>query len=185
MTFLEASVIVAFLLFRTVAERSTLRSLVDPEPLKLRQRLGLGLAYLILLEDDFQYLGRGVATRQLAASPRPRLVTMRNDVLLAPSATMKAGVYRAVSGYLRTYGQPEKREAADTIAVFAGDRYAQEWALRFLRWRSFPQNGSWPQGRVEPEKFWIWSGEQLAAFSSLEEAQWYGRFVTGPPTDWP
>jgi len=184
-TFLEASIIVTFLLFRTVAERPTLRSLADPEPLKLRQRLGLGIAYLILLEDDFQYLGRGVATRQLAASPKPRLVAMRNDVLLAPSTATKAGVYRAVSGYLRTYGQPEGGDSPYTIAVFAGDRYAQEWALRFLRFLSPPLDGSCPQGRVEPEKFWIWSGEQLATFSSLEEAQWYGRFVAGPPMDWP
>jgi hypothetical protein len=28
-----------------------------------------------------------------------------------------------------------------------------------------------------PEKFWIWSDDQLIDLSSLEEAQWYGRLV--------
>jgi hypothetical protein len=28
-----------------------------------------------------------------------------------------------------------------------------------------------------PTRFWLWSGEQLVALTSLQEAQWYGRFV--------
>jgi hypothetical protein len=40
-----------------------------------------------------------------------------------------------------------------------------------------PQQEATP--RLEPVtgRFWIWSGEQLLDLTSLEEAQWYGRFA--------
>jgi len=181
--FLEASVLVALFLFRTVAERSALRSLADPKPGGLHWRLGLGLAYLILLERDFQYLYSGLADRQLADSPPSRPIGLRNDVLLAPSVRIKAGVYRAISGYLGTYGPFEPEGRPHTLAIFGGERYAREWALRFLRFLSPPLKSLPAPERVEPERFWFWSGDELVSFSSLEEAQWYGRFVAQSPPD--
>jgi len=182
--FLEAAVLAALMLFRTAADRSALKFLAKAEPANLRRRLMLGIAYLILLEGEFQYLARGLATRQVSSGAASSTVKMRNVVLLAPSVPTKAGAYRAITDFYQTYKPAEWKSSTDLVAVFASSAAAQEWASRFLRSVSpAVARHHDPAVRVlatpdeGPGKFWIWSEEQLIDLTSFEEAQIYGRFV--------
>jgi hypothetical protein len=182
--FLEATVIASLVLLRTVTSPSTLRSLADLEPWSVQRRIQLGAAYLILLENDFQYLRRGFATRQLASERGPKIVTLKNEILLAPSVATKASVYRALTDYLQVYGPMEGNSTPHIVTVFADYQVAQKWSARFLRSVSpaLEQVADFelqtaPTPDSTPTRFWLWSGEQLVALTSLQEAQWYGRFV--------
>ena len=182
--FLEAAVLASLMLFRTAADRSALKRLSGAQPENLQRCLLMGTAYLALLEREFQYLYHGLATRQVTGSARPSKVQMRNVILLAPSVSTKAGVYRAITGFFRTYGPPEWSTSTDLVAVFATSHSAQEWAARFLRSASPVLEGHQdPAQQVlsEPDegpgKFWIWSAEELADLASFSEAEVYGRFL--------
>jgi hypothetical protein len=182
--FLEATIIVSLSLLQTAADRSALKRIADMDPWNAYRWLLLGTAYLILLEDEFQYLYGGFATRQLTGKRAFRVVTMRNDVLLAPSVATKASVYRAFSAFLQVYAPQEWKSSPHIVCIFGSPFSAQEWALRFLRFSSLTMERPTdldhripPEPGTQPAKFWLWSGNQLLALTSLEEAQWYGRFV--------
>jgi hypothetical protein len=144
----------------------------------------MGTAYLALLEGEFQYLYHGLATRQVTGSARSSKVQMRNVILVAPSVSTKAGVYRAITGFFRTYGQPEWSSSTDLVAVFATSDAAQEWAARFLRsaspllgGRQDPAQQVFSEADEGPGRFWLWSAEELTDLASFAEAEVYGRFV--------
>jgi len=99
--------------------------------------LTLGTAYLALLEKEFQVLYSGLVTRQLAAGQRFRPITLRNEVLLAPFAEKKAGVYRLISDFLRLYGSTEWRYSPHLLSVTANYRLAKLWALEFLQFSPY------------------------------------------------
>lgn len=183
--FLEAAVLASLMLFRTAADRSALMFLAGAEPTNIRRWLMLGTAYLILLEGEFQYLARGLATRQVSGGAASSTVKVRNVVLLAPSIPTKAGAYRAITDFYQTYQPAEWKTSPDLVAVFGSSAAAQEWARRYLR--SVSPAIARPQDRAVrdistlddegPGKFWVWSEEQLIDLTSYEEAQVYGRFV--------
>ncbi len=181
---LEAAVLASLMLFRTAADRSALKFLAEAEPTNIRRWLMLGTAYLILLEGEFQYLARGLATRQVSGGAASSTVKARNVILLAPSIPTKAGAYRAITDFYQTYQPTEWKSSTDLVAVFASSAAAQEWARRYLR--SVSPAIARPQDLAVrdistldegPGKFWIWSEEQLIDLTSFEEAQVYGRFV--------
>lgn len=179
--FLEAAVIVSLVLLRAASDRAALKKIADTDPWNLYRWLLLGTAYLILLEEEFQYLYNGFVTRQLTTI---RAIAMQNDVLLAPSVATRASVYRAISGFLRLYEPQAQQPSPYVLAVFASYRLAQAWTLTFVRFSSLTmqrpegldQNAP-PEPEWEPARFWIWSGEQLVGLTGLEEGERYGRFV--------
>ncbi len=180
--FFEATLLIALLVFQTAFDRAGLRSIANAGPANVRRQLLLGTAYLTLRERDFQHLYSGFVTRQLTGDQTFRTLTLENEVLLAPSVATKVGVYRAISDFLRLYGPPPAwRASTYLVTVFASYRFAQVWATTFVRSASAesesPDQRAFFESDALPGKFWIWSGEQLLDLTSLEEAQWYGRFV--------
>lgn len=182
--FLEAAVVAALMLLRASTDRSALSRMADADASNVRRRLLRGTAYLLLLEEGFQYLYSGLATRQITGDGTIRTTTVQNEVLLAPSVATKAGTYQAISNFHRLYKSPEQRAPVTIVTVFASHRLAHEWATRFLRFPSVAQDQPIDLAQmasfepdVGPRKFWIWSGGQVVDLESLEEAQWYGRFM--------
>jgi hypothetical protein len=188
--FLEAAVLASLLLFRAASDRSALRSMANATPLNVARWLTLGTAYLALLEKEFQVLYSGLATRQLAVGQRFRAVTLRNEVLLAPFAEKKAGVYRLISDFLRLYGSTEWRYSPHLLSVTANYRLARLWALEFLQFSPYlmERPGDLDQAApTQPEpvsgRFWLWSGQEVVDLTSLDEARWYWHLVTRQPLD--
>jgi hypothetical protein len=182
--FMEAVVLASLMLFRTAADRSALKVMAGVDPEAVQSLLLLGTAYLTLLEEEFQYLYQGLATRQVTGGATPSTVRMRNVILLAASVSTKVGAYRAITDFFRTYNPPDWGSSTDLVAVFAIPRSAEEWADRFLRSVSpaledhqAPVLQVFSEPEEGPGKFWIWSEEQLIDLTSFEEAQVYGRFV--------
>ncbi len=177
--FLEATLLVSLVLFRSASDRAELRSMANLASEQVQHGLLLGTAYLVLIEKEFQHLYSGFVSREMTDIQTSRTVTMRNEVLLAPSVATKAEVYRSISDYVRLHEAPGWRMAPYLVALFANDRLAEAWAVAFVQ---PPTHTPQPEAplRLEPVtgRFWIWSGEQLLDLTSLEEAQWYGRFAT-------
>jgi hypothetical protein len=182
--FLEAAVLAALMLLRASTDRSALGRMADADASSVRRRLLRGTAYLLLLEEGFQYLYSGLATRQVTDAGTIRTTTVQNEVLLVPSVATKAGTYQAISNFHRLYESPEPRTPTTFVTVFASHRLAHEWATRFVRFPSLAQDQPVDLAQmasfepdVGPRKYWIWSGGQVVDLESLEEAQWYGRFT--------
>jgi hypothetical protein len=176
--FLEATLLVSLMLFRSASNRAELRSMANLASKQVQQGLLLSTAYLVLVENEFQHLYSGFVSREMTDVQTSRTVTLRNEVLLAPSVATKADVYRSISDYVGLHGAPAWRTAPYLVALFASDRMAEAWALTFIHPTPHaPQTEA--TLRLEPVtgRFWIWSGEQLLDLTSLEEAQWYGRFA--------
>ena len=176
--FLQATFLVSLLLFRSASNRSELTLMANLSSKQVQQGLLLGTAYLVLVEKEFQHLYSGFVSRELIDLQTSRTVTLRNEVLLAPSVATKADVYRSISNYVGLHGAPGRKTAPYLVALFANDRMAEAWALTFV----YPiPHAPQPESDLRPEpvtgRFWIWSGEQLLDLTSLEEAQWYGRFA--------
>jgi hypothetical protein len=190
--YLQAAFIASLLLIQTATSRRKLSAMVGFERWDLYRWLTLGTAYLILLENDFQYLYHGTAMRRLSGKYLNTTLRMRNDVLLAPSVGTKVDVYRTICQFLEIYGHAEWETSPYVIALFSAYHSAREWAAEFLR---FPRRAAEylpdlaDYGLEEPliedegdERYWVWSGDNLITFTSLEEARWFGRFV-GQSTD--
>lgn len=178
--FLEAIVIISLFMFETSAGPL----MAELDPAELRRWLTLGTTYLALLEGEFQYLYSGFITRSLTGAVAFSTVSMRNEVLLVPSAKRKVGVYRGVCDFLQVYKVPEWAVAPYVITVFENYHVAQEWALRFLRFSTEVRDGPYDLDRagsqgpeIAPERCWIWYGHRLIALSSFAEARRYARFV--------
>lgn len=176
--FLEATLLVSLMLFRSASDRAEMRSMANLASEQVQQGLLLGTAYLVLVEKEFQHLYSGFVSREITDVQTSKTVTLRNEVLLAPSVATKADVYRSISDYVGLHGVPGRRTAPYLFALFADDRMAEAWALTFVHPTTHaPQ----PEAVLGLESvtghFWIWSGEQLLDLTSLEEAQWYGRFA--------
>jgi multisubunit Na+/H+ antiporter MnhC subunit len=180
LAFLEAIVIVSLIMFETSASQIK----ADLNTSEVRRWLTLGTTYLALLESDFQYLCSGFITRRLAAAGVLRFVSIRNDVLLVPSAQRRLDVFKGVSDFLRIYGFPDWGAYPSAIAVFDNYALAQEWIGRFLRFspllmgrpHDFDRGIDQELGTVSG-RYWIWSGNRLLALSNLDEARWYARLV--------
>jgi hypothetical protein len=180
---LEAAVLAALMLLRAAADRSAMRRMASADGSNVRQWLLLGTAYLLLLEEGFQYLYSGLVSRQVTGDGSFRIVTLKNEVLLAPSVATKASVYRAISNFHWLYGAPERREPTSLITVVASQRLAQDWAMTFLRFPSLAGEQAIDPAQTTPlapdagpRKYWLWSGGQMVDLVGLEEAHWYGRF---------
>jgi hypothetical protein len=188
--FLQATIIASLLLVQTATSRRKLKSMVGFERWDLYRWLTLGTAYLILLENEFQYLYHGTVTRRLSGKFLNTTLRMRNDVLHAPSADSKVDAYRTICHFLEIYGHAEWESSPYVIALFGAYRSAREWTAEFLRFppratENVQDQGLTDYGLQEPgtrdegdRQYWIWSGDQLIAFSSLQEARWFGRFVS-------
>jgi hypothetical protein len=180
LAFLEALIIVSLIMFET----SSGQLKADLDPSHVRRWLTLGTTYLALLENEFQYLYGGFITRRLAGVGTLRFVSIRNDILLVPSAQRRLGVFKAIADFLRVYELPEWSAYPSAIAIFDSYPVAQKWALKFLRFsplvmdrpHDLEQAAFWEADTV-PERYWIWSGNRLILLSSLEEARWYARLV--------
>jgi len=182
--FLEATIIVSLLLVQTAVNRKALRAMTGLSAKSLQRRIRLGTAYLVFLESEFQYLYSGFVTRQMAGAKKYRLVTMRNEIMLAPSVASKVDVYRAISDYLHTYSSQERTYSPKMLSLFDSYSFAQAWTARFVHLSASDEevNGTHASEGVgarssEVQKYWMWSGQQLVALTSLEEAERYGRFV--------
>ncbi len=195
--FLQAAIIASLLLVQTATSTRKLRTMVGFERWDLYCWLTLGIAYLILLENEFQYLYNGSLTRRLSGKYLNTTLRMRNDVLLAPSAGTKVDAYRTICQFLEIYGHAEWETSPYVIALFGAYHAAREWAAEFLHFPprakdSVPDHGLTDHGLEdygleepagagadeEDQQYWIWSGDQLITFTSLEEARWFGRFVS-------
>jgi hypothetical protein len=181
LAFLEAVIIVTLIMFETALDQLK----ADLHPAELHRWLTIGTTYLAVLENGFQYLYSGFLTRKLAGVDALRTVSIRNDVLLVPSARRRVSVFKAIAGFLRVYELPEWNGYPSAITIL--DRYplAQEWALRFLRFSPIlmdrPQDldrASFGEIDTDVERYWIWSGNRLVVLSNLEEVRWYARLVT-------
>lgn len=187
LVFLEAAVLVSFLLFRAASDRTVLRIMANADRAAMQRSFLLATAYLTLLEQEFQHLYGGLVTRRLARDGASKTLTLQNQVLLAPSAMARGSAYRIISSFAQLYGPPGGKLGAELLAVFAHDRTAHEWTATFVTsaWPALAAEGpsdldprAYAAPGAIPEKFWIWSDEhQLIDLSSLDEAQWYGRFV--------
>ena len=183
-TYLQAAIIASLLLVQTASSRRKLRAMAELDRWDLYRWLTLGTAYLILLENEFQYLYHGSVTRRLAGKYLNTTFRMRNDVLYAPSAGTKADAYRTICQFLEIYGHAEWETSPYVIALFGAYRSAREWAVEFLRFPPLSAENVHDFGLEKPsaadggdKNYWLWSGDQLITFSSLEEARWFGRFV--------
>lgn len=184
--FLEAAILVSLILFRAATDRTVLRIMANADRAAMQRSFLLATAYLTLVEQEFQHLYSGFVNRRLSRNGAARTLTLHNEVLLAPCAMARGGAYRAISGFSQLYGLPAQELTAQLVAIFSNDRSAHEWTATFV-------HSVWPALATEesreldprtyaapgafPEKFWIWSDDQLIDLSSFEEAQWYGRFV--------
>jgi hypothetical protein len=181
--FLEAVMLVSLMFLRAAIDPSALKLMANADRANMQRWLLLGTAYLVLLEREFQYLHRGFVARQVTGERAFRLVPLPNVVLVGPSATTKAGVYRAISQFYDLY-TPVNGEAGQLVAVFPSHRSAKAWTTTFVRSPAPPlerpgvRNGkAIPEPATRSERFWIWSDDQLVDLTSLEEAQLFGRFV--------
>jgi hypothetical protein len=187
--FLQAVIIASLLLIQTATSRKKLKALAGFEPWDLYRWQTLGTAYLILLENEFQYLYHGTTVRELSGQYRSTKLRMRNDVLFAPSAGTKVDAYRTICHFLEIYGHAEWETSPYVIALFGAYHSAREWASEFLHLspnarKNAVDHGLEDYGLEEPvaaakgdDPYWVWSGDQLIPFTSLEEARWFGRFV--------
>lgn len=182
--FVEAVLLAVLMLLRAATDRSALRRMADTDESNVRRWLLLGTAYLLLLEEGFQYVYGGLVTRQVTGDGTFRTTTLPNEVLLAPSVTSKAAVYRAIGNFHQVYGPSKPRGTTPLMTVFANQGAARDWAMTFLRFPSLA--GEQPLDPVQllppkpedgPRKYWLWSGGQMVDLMSFEEAQWYGRFA--------
>ncbi len=181
LAFLEAVILVSLIML----ESSTSQIRADLDPAELRRWLTLGTTYLILLENDFQYLYCGFLTRKLTGANALSTLAIRNAVLLIPAVGSKAGVYKAIADYVRLYALPEEGNLPFAFTFFDTFNAAQEWAVRFLRFCPLLMDRSADLDRrkfveEEPEslRFWLWADDRLIVLSSFEEARWYARFVS-------
>jgi hypothetical protein len=181
LAFLEAVIIVSLIMFETALDQ--LRA--DLQPAELRRWLTIGTTYLAVLENGFQYLYSGFLTRKLAGVDSLHIVSIRNDVLLVPSAERRVSVFKAICGFLKVYEPLEWNGYPSAITILDSYPLAREWALRFLRFSPLlmdrPQDlkrASFWERDTDIERYWIWSGNRLMTLSSLEEARWYARLVT-------
>jgi hypothetical protein len=186
LVFLEAAILVSFMLFRAATDPNTLKIMANADRATLQRSFLLATAYLTLLEQEFQHLYSGFVNRRLTRDGASKTLAFQNQVLLAPSAIARGSAYRVISSFAQLYGPPGSKLGAELLAVFPHDRIAHEWTATFV-------TSVWPALAAEkpsdldprayaapgaiPDKFWIWSDDQLIDLSSLEEAQWYGRFV--------
>jgi len=186
LVFLEAAVLVSFMLFRAATDRTVLKIMANADRAALQRSFLLATAYLTLLEQEFQHLYSGFVNRRLTRHGTSKMLTLQNQVLLAPSAMARGSAYRIISSFAKLYGPPNGKLGAELLAIFPHDRTAHDWTALFV-------TSVWPALAAEkpreldprayaapgaiPEKFWIWSDDQLIDLSSLEEAQWYGRLV--------
>jgi hypothetical protein len=180
LAFLEAVIIVALIMFETAAGQLK----ADLAPPELRRWLVLGTTYLALLENEFQYLYTGYMTRRLAGAKALRFVSIRNDVLLVPSARQRLGVFRAIADFLRVYELDEGGAHPAALGIFDDYALAQEWASKFLHFspligeRPYDlERGLFLDTSTLPGHYWIWSNNRLLALSSFDEARWYARLV--------
>jgi hypothetical protein len=182
--YLEAAILTALVLLRAATDRSMLRRMAGADATNVHRWLLLGTAYLLLLEEGFQYVYSGRVSRQVTGDGTLRIKTLPNEVLLAPSVATKASVYRAISNFHHLYGASERRGPTSLVTVFASRRLAYDWARTFLQFPSLAGEQVMDVARVAPpepdaasRKYWLWSGGQMVDLASLEEAQWYGRFA--------
>ena len=182
--FLEAAILAMLMLLRTATDRSLLRRMAGADATNVRQWLLLGTAYLLLVEEGFQYVYSGRVSRQVTGDGTLRVKSLQNEVLLAPSVATKASVYRAISSFHHLYGASERRGPTSLVSVFASRRLAYDWARTFLQFPSLAGEQVMdvvrmtpPEPDAGPRKYWLWSGGQMVDLASLEEAQWYGRFA--------
>lgn len=182
--YLEAAILTALVLLRTATDRSVLRRMAGADATNVHRWLLLGTAYLLLLEEGFQYVYSGRVSRQVTGDGTLRIKTLPNEVLLAPSVATKASVYRAISNFHHLYDASARPEPTSLITVFGSRRLAYDWARTFLQFPSLAGEQVMDVGRMVPRepdagsrKYWLWSGGQMVDLMSLEEAQWYGRFA--------
>jgi hypothetical protein len=186
LAFLEAALLVSFLLFRAATDRTALKMMAQADRAAMQRSFLLASAYLTLVEQGFQHLYTGFVSRRLTRNGAAKTLTLQNEVLLAPSAVARGSAYRIISSFAQLYGPLGGQIDAQLLAVFPHDRTAHEWTATFVtavRPALAPEKPSDLDPRAYaapgaiPEKFWIWSDDQLVDLSSFEEAQWYGRFV--------
>jgi hypothetical protein len=186
LAFLEAALLVSFLLFRAATDRSVLTIMAHADRAAMQRSFLLATAYLALVEQGFQHLYTGLVDRRLTRNGAAKTLTLKNQVLLAPAAMARGSVYRTISSFAELYGPLGKTMDAELLAVFPNDRTAYEWTATFVT-SVWPPLAAEKPGDLDPrayaapgaipDKFWIWSDDQLVDLANFEEAQWYGRFV--------
>jgi hypothetical protein len=138
------------------------------------------------VEQGFQHLYTGFVNRRLTRNGAAKTLALQNEVLLAPSAVARGSAYRTISSFAQLYGPLGGQMDPQLLAVFPHDRTAHEWTATFVT-SVWPALAEEKPGNLDPrayaapgaipEKFWIWSDDQLVDLSNFEEAQWYGRFI--------
>jgi hypothetical protein len=186
LAFLEAALLVSFLLFRAATDRTTLKVMAYADRAAMQRSFLLATAYLTLVEQGFQHLYTGFVSRRLTRNGAAKILTLQNQVLLAPAAMARGSAYRTVSSFAELYGPLGSSLGAELLAIFPHDRTAHEWTATFVT-SVWPALAAQKPGDLDPrayaapgaipEKFWIWSDDELVDLSSFEEARWYGRFV--------
>ncbi|MGC9335565.1 MAG: hypothetical protein ACP5JJ_15550 [Anaerolineae bacterium] len=182
--FFEAVVVTSLILLQTAIwhPRATLASSLATS--SMNNWLTLGTAYLLLLENQFQYLYNGFISQRRTGSGLASTLSLENHVLFVPSATSRARIYESICEFLRTYELPECNATSCAIAVFDNHQTARRWAKIFFRadplemerMRDSELFLAAPQTTAEGN-CWIWWGGPLVGLSSLEEARRYGRLV--------
>jgi hypothetical protein len=185
MAFFEGVIVASLILLQTAVwhPRATLVSSLHTSTLD--NWLTLGTAYLILLENRFQYLYSGFITRRLSGAGLTKSLSLPNQVLFVPSVTSKARIYDSICDFLQIYELPECDSTSCAIAVFHNHRTARRWACTFFRAEPLEME---QMRNLEPllaserdvaeECCWLWLGGPLVPLSDLEEARRYARLVT-------
>jgi hypothetical protein len=185
LAFFEGVIVASLILLQTAVwhPRATLVSSLHTATLD--NWLTLGTAYLILLENKFQYLYCGFITRELSGAARPKRLSLPNQVLFVPSVTSKARIYDAICDFLGVYELPECDTTSCAIAVFHSHRTARRWARAFFRGEPLEIEQMRnvepllvPRWDREEACCWLWLGGPLVPLSNLEEARRYARLVT-------
>jgi hypothetical protein len=181
--FFEGVVVTSLILLQTAIwhPRATLASsLATPS---MNNWLTLGTAYLLLLENRFQFLYSGFITQRRTGSGLASTLSLENQVLFVPSATSRVRIYESICEFLRTYELPECNATSCAIAVFDNHQTARRWAQIFMRSdpleieRTREVDLLSAPDRATEENCWVWWGGPLVPLSSLEEARRYGRLV--------
>jgi hypothetical protein len=185
LAFFEGVIVASLILLQTAVwhPKATLVSSLHSSTLD--NWLTLGTAYLILLENRFQYLYCGFITRELSGTGRVKRISLPNQVLVVPSTASKARIYDAICDFLHIHELPECDTTSCAIAVFDNHRTARRWARIFFRGEPLEmeqvRNVEPPlasTGDTEEECCWLWLGGPLVPLSNLEEARRYARLVT-------
>ena len=185
LAFFEGVIVASLILLQTAVwhPRATLVSSLHTSTLD--NWLTLGTAYLILLENRFQYLYSGFITRELSGAGRAKRLSLPNRVLFVPSVKSKARIYDSICDFLHVHELPKCDSPPCAIAVFHSHRTARRWARTFFRAEPLEMEQMRnlelfvaTQKDAAEECCWLWLGGPLVPLSDLEEARRYARLVT-------